>query len=69
MDEKIKNILRKFFKKYEVSDEAINGAAQQIAQLLSNPMYHKTGATVMTEAASHAGDKGAINKDAKPEVM
>ena len=70
MEDKVKEILRKCFNKYDVPAEAIEGAALQLAALLSNPLKHKTGATIMTSEASQAGDKksGTYGKTS-PEVL
>jgi len=69
MEKKVKKILKEVFDKYNVPKEAIEGATMRLVQLLSNPLHHKTGATVMTPEASLAGDPGAKNKKAKPEVL
>lgn len=81
MDERIKRILHRHFNKYNVPDEAIVSAARDLSQMLVNPAAHKTGATVMTEAASRAGDNVTFEESpqavkkikptnpAKPEVL
>lgn len=68
MEDKINKILHDAFNKYDVPDEAIVGATNMLTQLLKNPSQHRTGATIMTEAASRAGDPG-VNGKSKPEVL
>lgn len=68
MEKQVKEILKSFFQKYKVPDEAIDGAMKSIVQLLNNPVKNRFGASVMTPGASEAWDQGDM-KNAKPEII
>jgi len=70
MEKEIRNVLKKFFDKYEVPNSAIESAVTEILRLAAGgPPKQKYGAVVMTEEASMAADQKLGGGRQKPPIV
>lgn len=69
MEKEIKKALKDFFDKYNVPEEALDGATDAIIQILNTPAKPVYGAAIMTKSASESYDKGIKGPSAKPEMV